>query len=203
MKQGDEAPDVIPPPPGLDPAERDGNRREREVFTIRVRHEDGSEEKVKVVRHEAFARERSRFKSWRRRATAAFVLLTVVSTAAAYLGYDAGADADDADRRAARTSDINACTERVKGRIVIAVGFDELRRAAVGDSAEGRVLLVRTQPVIDRFLSNAVGRPVKLKTNVELSDPVTKPLQDEGIDACVAEADQTFKTTTTGALEGE
>jgi hypothetical protein len=79
----------------------------------------------------------------------AFVALTVVSSASAYLSYKVGAD----DTR-------NRCLDGGEFRLVVARSFDDLRRLAIADAPERYrgVFIARTQPAIDRVLSQTAGR---------------------------------------------
>lgn len=101
------------------------------------------------------------FAQWRRRAVLAFVALTLISTLAAYLGYTAGRDSDHGLRKNSRAFSLSSCVGGGELRIVIARGFDELRTLAIPKGAPAsrvRPFIERTQPAIDRLLSQAAGQ---------------------------------------------
>lgn len=134
----------------------------REAFTFEYEHPDGRKETVRVVRAEVFRR-------WRRRATAAFVGLMVVSSAGIYLAENSRSSSDRNLRAEAHRAVTRSCQDRADVRITVAVGFDELRRLAITEprTAEERAqiaaFLERTQVPIDRLLSEAAGATVKTK----------------------------------------
>lgn len=101
------------------------------------------------------------FAHWRARAVFAFAVLTLVATLAAWLAYDAGRDSDTGLRSNAQEFSLASCIGGGELRIVIARGFDELRTLAIPKGApveRVRPFIERTQPAIDRLLTQAAGQ---------------------------------------------
>lgn len=130
--------------------------QDRQAFCIEYTHEDGTVENVKVVRWESFHR-------WRKRTGLrlgiAFVGLTIASVTAGLLANNAS----DNLAVQARTEVARSCADRAELRIAVAVGFDELRRTAIADqgAAAQTAFLLRTQPPVDRLLSEAAGATIR------------------------------------------
>lgn len=181
-------PPAIPAPPGGDPMPPPNDR---EAFVVERTHADGKIEQVRVVRYEAFVRERARFGSWRRRATAAFVFLTVVSTLAAWLGYDAGRDANVGIQAEAQRTVYSSCIDRADLRIAVAVGFDKLRRLALPPNishARQDEYLERTQEPINVLLTEAAERPVN--TRGAIGESTLASVRENVERRCSARADE-------------
>lgn len=105
---------------------------------------------------------RGDFARWvNRRALPAFVVLTLVSTAAGFLGYSAGQDSQRGLKRQGIEATKGNCISGGEMRIAVANGFDDLRWQAVRPGTSSRVVIpfiARTQPAIDTLLTQAAGR---------------------------------------------
>jgi hypothetical protein len=94
---------------------------------------------------------------WRRvarhRIMIAFVALTIVSCTGDYLSFKA-------NQREA----YERCIGGGEFRLVVAEGFDELRRDAVAGAPKRQItaFVRRTQPAIDRVLSQTADRPFRV-----------------------------------------
>lgn len=146
----------------------------REAFIIEHELPDGTLERVPVVRAQVFRR-------WRRRATAAFVGLALVSGLGIYLATNAQSSAIT-----------RSCVDRADVRIAVAIGFDELRRLAIQEpkSAQERAAvsayIERTQGPIDRLLSDAAG--AAFKTKGELTPGQIERVRSLAAGRCAGEA---------------
>jgi hypothetical protein len=117
------------------------------------------------------------FRRFVRRASIAFVALAIASTLGAYLAYT-----ESTDRTYA------ACLDRMDQRITTAIALDELRRSALTppkNNAEREGLaqfIQRTQGPINRLLSEAAGRPVRLTDGVD--EPSIEKIRKDGSTTC-------------------
>lgn len=161
--------------------------------------------------HEELAREvnRTRAKDLNRGALL-FMLLALISTFAAWRSYDAGSDSQKGLQRASIAlransyqSALASCLSGSELRVLIARGFDSLRRTAVADAARvaPRADVVRffqiTQPPIDDFLTQAAydgGRKYHVTTPL---GKVTRAVENEvlalSISRCRARTDDQFR----------
>lgn len=94
-----------------------------------------------------------------RKATAAFVALTIISCIAAYLSYTAGQDSRDGLARSAARASFNTCVSGADLRVTNAKGLDDLRSLAIDPRRVPRAVALRftrqTQPAIDTLLTQA------------------------------------------------
>lgn len=139
------------------------------------------------------------FRAWRRRATLAFVLLTFVSSGAAYLAYEAG-KRDQANLQAAgRDATTKSCLSGVDLRIATAAGLDDLRQLAITGAPESRgaQFIATTQPSIDRLLSQAAGTKYHAPLPPGTVTPiVADEVRELGREKCQARTNDTFEGST-------
>lgn len=138
---------------------------------------------------------RSEFKWWRRRATIAFVALTLVSSLAAYLAYNAGKRATSNLTAAGRDATTKSCLSGVDLRIAVATGLDDLRQLAVSNATEAQrdPFIAITQPSIDRLLSQAAGRPFHAPLPPgTVTASVADQVREQGVQRCQRRTDSSF-----------
>jgi hypothetical protein len=133
------------------------------------------------------------FRSWKRRATAAFLLLVAVSVAAAYLGYHAGRQSDANIAQSGADAVFRSCVSRADIRITVADALDDLRSAAVrpdAPKAETDAFFERTQAPLNDLLALPAGR--ELHTVGRLPQDFLDALRARSVRGCRVAAERQF-----------
>lgn len=103
-------------------------------------------EMSRVVRWEVF-------RYWKQRTLVAFLAVVAAATGAAYLGWAAGRSSDTGLAKNARVAVQSSCEDRADGRITTALGFDQLRFAAITQRPKTQ----RQRREVERFLHATQG----------------------------------------------
>lgn len=133
------------------------------------------------------------WRSWKRRALLAFVLLAVVSSLSGYLGYTAARESDRNLAQSGADAVFRSCVSRADIRITVADALDKLRLAALRPdtpTAEREAFLSRTQPPIEELLSRVAGHP--FHTEGELAPDLLVTLRRAAVEKCAAQARKQF-----------